>query len=74
MLTIVRVAKKFLASYNPEGSLPCSRQSATELHSEPAKPKFFFNRPNNICLYFRHFVRAQESTQIPGFKRVVLEV
>lgn len=41
-LTIARVAKKFLASYYPEGSLPFSHQSTTELYSEPAKPKFFF--------------------------------
>jgi len=40
-LTIARVAKKFLSSYYPEVSLPCSHQSTTELHSEPAKHKFF---------------------------------
>jgi hypothetical protein len=75
-LTVARIAKKFLSSYYPEGSLPCSHQSTTELHSVPAKLKFFilFYHPNNICLYFRYFVRAQGSAQIPGFKRVVLEV
>jgi len=65
-LTIARVAKKFLPSYRPEGSLPSSHQSTTELCSESAKPKFFFiyilfYHPNNICLYFPYFVRVLKS-------------